>query len=36
MGVLLLNSDHRIDSKLREDKSEVVTLLVPKQTLFRY
>ncbi|PKA02397.1 hypothetical protein CH375_23375 [Leptospira ellisii] len=25
-----------MDSKLREDKSEVVTLLVPKQTLFRY
>ncbi|TGK32356.1 DUF1564 domain-containing protein, partial [Leptospira gomenensis] len=36
MGVLLLSSDHRIDSELRESRAEVVTLLVPKQTLLRY
>ncbi|MCG6194950.1 DUF1564 domain-containing protein [Leptospira sp. FAT2] len=33
MGVLLLNSNHTIRSILRENHSEVVTLLVPKRTL---
>ncbi|TGK35054.1 DUF1564 domain-containing protein [Leptospira gomenensis] len=32
MGTLLLNSAREIRSKLREDKTEVVTLLVPKTT----
>ncbi|TGK37467.1 DUF1564 domain-containing protein [Leptospira gomenensis] len=36
MGVLLLNADHKIDSALQEDRTEVVTLLVPKRTLLLY
>ncbi|XDD50524.1 DUF1564 domain-containing protein [Leptospira sp. WS92.C1] len=36
MGILLLNSDHKIQSALRENNTDVVTLLVPKDTLLRY
>ncbi|PJZ61322.1 DUF1564 family protein, partial [Leptospira adleri] len=33
MGILLLNSDHEIQSVLQDNRMEVVTLLVPKHTL---
>lgn len=36
MGILLLNSDQCIQSKLQESNSHVVTLLVPENTLLRY
>ncbi|TGK34949.1 DUF1564 domain-containing protein [Leptospira gomenensis] len=36
MGVLVLSSDHTIDSVLRERESEIVTLLVPEETLSLY
>ncbi|TGM53095.1 DUF1564 domain-containing protein [Leptospira adleri] len=34
MGTLLLNSDHALRSILQERNSDVVTLLIPKKTLF--
>ncbi|MCG6168889.1 DUF1564 domain-containing protein [Leptospira sp. FAT2] len=36
MGVLLLYSDHRIDSRLQESNTNVVTLLIPEAVLLRY
>ncbi|TGM53498.1 DUF1564 domain-containing protein [Leptospira adleri] len=33
MGILLLSSDHEIQSVLQDNRMEVVTLLVPKHTL---
>ncbi|EMM88438.1 PF07600 family protein [Leptospira santarosai str. 2000027870] len=36
MGILLLNSDHKIQSTLPENHTSVVTLLIPESTLFRY
>ncbi len=36
MGILLLNSDHEIRSTLQERNTDVVTLLIPESTLFRY
>ncbi|RHX90447.1 DUF1564 domain-containing protein [Leptospira stimsonii] len=36
MGCLLLNSEQEIRSLLREDKTDVVTLLIPDSTLSRY
>ncbi|TGK23484.1 DUF1564 domain-containing protein [Leptospira yasudae] len=36
MGVLLLNSNRELRSKLQERRSEVVTLLIPKPTWMRY
>ncbi|MFQ3855778.1 DUF1564 family protein [Leptospira kirschneri] len=29
MGILLLNSDYKIQSTLQEDQTNVVTLLIP-------
>ncbi|AOP35216.1 CopG family transcriptional regulator [Leptospira tipperaryensis] len=34
MGILLLNSDQELKSNLRENNSDVVTLLIPKKTLY--
>ncbi|TGM00946.1 DUF1564 domain-containing protein [Leptospira barantonii] len=36
MGILLLNVDHCIQSKLQETNSHVVTLLIPENRLLRY
>ncbi|TGM10177.1 DUF1564 domain-containing protein [Leptospira barantonii] len=36
MGILSLNSDQELSSRLQEHQSEVVTLLVSKHTLSRY
>ncbi|AAN49687.1 DUF1564 domain-containing protein [Leptospira interrogans] len=36
MGVLLLNSDHKILSTFQEDQTNVVTLLIPEDTLLLY
>ncbi|MBM9498733.1 DUF1564 domain-containing protein [Leptospira sp. 201903071] len=36
MGILLLNSDHELRSILQENRTEVVTLLIPKLTLLQF
>lgn len=36
MGILLLNGDHLIQSSLRGNRTNVVTLLIPERTLLRY
>ncbi|EKO85386.1 hypothetical protein LEP1GSC009_1765 [Leptospira interrogans serovar Grippotyphosa str. Andaman] len=32
MGILLFNSDHEISSTFQKNRSETVTLLIPKDT----
>ncbi|AOP33544.1 hypothetical protein A0128_06600 [Leptospira tipperaryensis] len=36
MGILLLNQDHLVQSRLRENQTIVVTLLIPEKTVLRY
>ncbi|WP_061246791.1 DUF1564 domain-containing protein [Leptospira noguchii] len=36
MGIIVLNSDHKIQSTLQEGQTNVVTLLIPEDTLLLY